>query len=124
MKKKIGIIGGADPAASCLLYKKIISVCLQRKDCKNGADFPEMIIVNYPFAHVMQVSEATRLKDVAINQLQYCINSLEMHHIDLLALACNTYHAFFNNVAVNRGFICIRIFDPVEKFRHLLSPVV
>ena len=47
--KKIGIIGGADPCASCLLYEKIINTCLKRDDCTNGSHFPEITIINYPF---------------------------------------------------------------------------
>lgn len=102
MKKKIGIIGGADPAASCLLYRKIISICLKRDDCKDGEDFPEIVIINYPFAHIMQTTQANRLKTVAINQVQYCVDKLEAHGVDLLAMACNTYHALFKHVTMNK----------------------
>jgi aspartate/glutamate racemase len=49
MKKKIGIIGGAGPMASRLLYKKIIQECQQNYGCKDDADFSRNYSYQFPF---------------------------------------------------------------------------
>jgi aspartate racemase len=96
--KKIGIIGGADPAASCLLYQKIIDECLLRNDCNNGSDFPEIIIINYPFTRGMSASSAHATKNILIDELQKCVDKLVLCDVDIIALACNTLHFFVSHL--------------------------
>ena len=95
-RKTIGIIGGADPAASCLLYKKIIDCCLSRNDCHHGEDFPEMVIINYPFARLDDLTDAKKNKVQLDTQLQYCIDKLAQYHVSFFAIACNTLHTFLS----------------------------
>lgn len=92
--KKIGIVGGADPAASNLLYQKIIEACLSRNDCNNGSDFPEIIIINFPFTRGMSSQDAQQKNDTLRAELQGCIDKLVLCGADLIAIACNTLHLF------------------------------
>jgi len=96
--KTIGIIGGADPAASCLLYKKIIEKCLNRFDCKHGEDFPEIMIVNYPFGRLDDITDAEKNKTQLCAQLQYSIDKLNKYPVSIFAIACNTLHTFLNDI--------------------------
>lgn len=118
MKKRIGIIGGADPAASCLLYKKIIDACLERSDCKNGGDFPEIVIINYPFVRAMQVVDAQAQAAHLVKQLQYSVDKLVTAGVDILALACNTLHTFMQGVELyDKEFVPL----PALAAQHLVQ---
>lgn len=99
--KKLGIIGGADPAASCLLYRRIIDRCLVQGYCTNGSDFPEIVLINYPFSRGLSSRDADENKRTLITQLQYCIDQLTKHGVDMLAIACNTLHGLLAYVDVS-----------------------
>jgi len=99
-KKKLGIIGGADPAASCLLYQYIIDRCLRLGYCQNGSDFPEIILINYPFSRGLTTQSAHENEQILIGQLQYCVNKLRAHGVDLIALACNTLHGLLDYISM------------------------
>lgn len=95
--KKIGIIGGAGPMASCQLYKKIISE-LQRYGCKNDRDFPEIIIISYPFSGMLNAQEYTINQQILINELQYCFDWLYKQNVNIAVIACNTLHTFIKQI--------------------------
>ncbi len=50
----IGIIGGAGPMAGALLFKKIIARCQKKYNCVHDEDFPEIILLNVPFAQMLK----------------------------------------------------------------------
>lgn len=113
--KKIGIVGGADPAASCLLYKKIIAVCQEQYHCVNGSEFPEIVIINYPFTHGLLVDDARRHEQILAHQLQYCIDRLVEYDVDIIAIACNTLHLFLKMVSL-RGKENVHIVQSTLNF--------
>lgn len=94
----IGIIGGADPSASCLLYRKIIETCLSRCDCSHGEDFPEIVIINFPFSRLDDVQDAENNKAALCSQLQYSVDKLAEYPVSLLAIACNTLHTLLGDI--------------------------
>lgn len=87
--KKFGIIGGAGPLASSLLYESIVHDFYQ-----NGGTIPEMIILNFPFTRCLTKDEKTHNDACVLKELYYCITSLEQHGVDIGLLACNTLHLF------------------------------
>lgn len=106
IRKKIGIIGGADPAASCLLYEEIIKACFQINGCKNGSEFPEIVIVSFPFTRGMSAQRAHAARQILCTELQSCVDKLVRCSVDLIALACNTLHLFMPVVNLhNKQFV-------------------
>lgn len=97
--KKIGIIGGAGPMASCQLYKEIITE-FQRYGCKNDRDFPEIVIINYPFSNMLNVQEYVINQQVLIDELQYCFDWLYEQKVDIAVIACNTLHIFIKQIKI------------------------
>ena len=96
--KKIGIIGGADPAASCLLYRRIIEICLSQGYCKNGGDFPEIMLINYPFGRGMRNFDASVTTSL-VAQLDYCFDKCAAYGVDVVAIACNGLHTLLDAVS-------------------------
>ena len=97
IKKKIGIIGGAGPMASCQLYKEIIEEC-QRRDCKEDSDFPEIVVLNYPFSAMLRVQDCRMNEQALIVELQYCFDYFAERTIDVVVIACNTLHVLVDKV--------------------------
>ncbi len=108
MKKKIGIIGGAGPMASCLLYKKIIQECQQKYGCKDDADFPEIILISFPFSPMITLGESVQNKARIQAELQQCIDKLKTAGVEIFAIACNTLHSVLDAIDL-RNMRCVHM---------------
>lgn len=109
---KIGVVGGAGPAASCLLYRLIIRSCQTRYGCKNDKDFPEMFILNYPFSEMVNPKQAVTNGDQIERELQACLDVLRVNQCTAIGIACNTLHTFLSDRAATTGIVGI---DSVAK---------
>jgi aspartate/glutamate racemase len=87
--KKVGIIGGAGPLASSLLYESVVRNCYL-----NGGEIPEILILNFPFTRCLTKEEEATNVDCLLGELSYCIAVLEKHGVEMGLLACNTMHLF------------------------------
>ena len=87
--KKVGIIGGAGPLASSLLYESVVEDCYL-----HGAEVPEMLILNFPFTRCLTKAEEAENVPRVLKELSYCISVLEKQGIEIGLLACNTMHLF------------------------------
>lgn len=90
-KPKVGIIGGAGPMAGALLFEKIIQICQTKYRCSNDADFPYVVLLNYPFADMLTEARCEKLLN---SQLEECFQCLAHLDITIAAVACNTLHVF------------------------------
>lgn len=91
--KKIGIIGGAGPLASALLYEMIIHESYQR-----GISIPEIVLINFPFTRGLSVDEGRENKDLLSEELNYCLKFLIKNEVEIGLLACNTLHLTLKNL--------------------------
>lgn len=91
--KKIGIIGGAGPLASALLYQAIIEVSYQR-----NSSMPEILLLNYPFVRGLSCEEGQQNSLSLLDQLRHCVDVLQRYNVDVGVLACNTLHIYLRNI--------------------------
>lgn len=93
----IGIVGGAGPMASVLFYETLITLCQEMYGAKKDGDFPEIMLLNYPFSPMCSITEAefnsTRLQ----GELASCFQSLQDWGAKTVAIACNTLHNFIED---------------------------
>lgn len=115
MKKKIGIIGGAGPMASCLLYQEIIRICQQEYNCRNDNDFPEIIVLNYPFSPMISVHDVTTNKAKLIKELQACFDRLAQQDVQIAIIACNTLHTLLDSITTIIPE-CMRVDETVFEY--------
>ncbi|MCB1180521.1 MAG: aspartate/glutamate racemase family protein [Chlamydiia bacterium] len=87
--KKLGIIGGAGPLASALLYETII-----RESLKYGDPCPEIFLINYPFTRGLTLAEAQANGGLLQQELNHCIEQLMEQGAEIGILACNTMHRY------------------------------
>ena len=95
---KIGIIGGAGPLAISLLYRKIIQKCQQDFGAKQDNEFPEIILISYPFSNMVATSDAQRYQEVLKAELQYCFDTLQKCKVKTVVIACNTLYSFLDGI--------------------------
>lgn len=91
--KKLGIIGGAGPLASALLYETLIQESYAR-----GLQVPEMVLINFPFTRGLSFDEGKENKISLINELGYCVQFLIKNGVEIGLLACNTLHLILRNI--------------------------
>lgn len=95
---KIGVVGGAGPMAGLLLCQKIVQICQERYGCRRDADFPYIMLLNYPFADMLAQDQFPEQKNTIKSQLDACLNTFASNGIALGAIACNTLHAYLDGL--------------------------
>lgn len=87
----IGILGGAGPIAGVLLLERVFSLSSSLYGCYRDSDFPKVIFLSFPFTEMLTPKmDATLLR----TELRECLNQLRNNGAAVLAIACNTLHAF------------------------------
>jgi aspartate racemase len=90
--KPIGIVGGAGPMASALLYNTIIEVCQKQYGSNDYNEFPEIILESYPF---------TRGDREKIRQdISLCFAKLKSAGAELFYIASNSFHGFLPDISL------------------------
>lgn len=90
--KSIGIVGGAGPLAGVLLLKRILSLSQDLYQCSKDSDFPKVLFINFPFSEMLKGPDPIQIKQ----ELSDCLTLLRKNGAHLIAIACNTLHAFLD----------------------------
>lgn len=89
----IGIVGGAGPMAGCALLEKIFRLSIEKYGCFQDADFPKVLLLSFPFSEML----GSEFEEQQVRkELQECLNALRKSGASVLAIACNTLHAFLD----------------------------
>lgn len=118
--KKLGIIGGAGPLASALLYETVVHEAYSL-----GCKIPEILLINYPFTRGLSQDEGRRNQQTLRSELLYCLEILADNGVKMALLACNTLHLTLKEL--NVGNICFQHIPEMvlkvaeeQKHNHLL----
>jgi len=91
--KSIGIIGGAGPLAGAFLLKRILFLSGEVYGCYRDADFPQVFLISFPFSEMLCPDmDIAKLR----KELSGCLEQLRKNGASVLAIACNTLHAFLD----------------------------
>lgn len=118
---KIGIVGGAGPMAGAALYTTIIRNLQKTYKCKEDGDFPEIILVSYPFSKMIEEGSSNVNKNKIKQELQTAIDTLSRARADIVAIACNTLHYFTDSINWN-GMQPINIIDVTVEYAIARKP--
>ena len=112
--KTLGIIGGMGPQATADLYMAVVGVFQRRYGARYDADFPPMLIQSVPAPEVVE-----RLEDERALAAMLCASArtLEAGGAEIIAIACNTAHVVYPQVAAAVGV-------PVLELPHLAARAV
>lgn len=91
--KNIGIIGGAGPQAGAYLLERIVSLSTTVYGCYRDADYPNVFLISFPFSEMLsEKRNSSQLRQ----ELSDCLKQLRDNGASVLAIACNTLHAFLD----------------------------
>jgi len=108
--KKIGIIGGLSSESTQLFYKYLIEEYrnMKRDDC-----YPEVIIYSLTFCEFSNYMKTNRSKAREI--LEEALHALEKAGAEIVAIAANTPHMFFDELARKSNVKMISIIDALAE---------
>jgi aspartate racemase len=92
--KSIGILGGAGPIAGAYLLERVFSLSGSLYGCHRDADFPKVFLLSFPFSEMLSPAMDIELLQ---KELYECLDLLRKNGADVVAIACNTLHAFLND---------------------------
>ena len=90
----IGIIGGAGPLASALLYQLILEEHYRRTRRGQQCPLPEIVLLNHVFMRGLTLDESTANRFHLASELKDCIGLLRKVGATRIGIACNTLHSF------------------------------
>ena len=91
--KSIGIVGGAGPLAGVSLLERVLSLSGSKYHCSKDADFPKVFLLSFPFSEML--SEEINVEQLR-KELKDCLDQLRKNGAAVLAISCNTLHAFLD----------------------------
>lgn len=109
-KKSVGIIGGMGPAATALLFQKMIDYT----DAKVDAEHIHIIIDNRP-SIPDRTSAILKGEDTPAKCICESGKKLEEYGAELLAIPCNTSHYFYPYIQEQMGIPVIHMLEETAK---------
>lgn len=109
-KKTIGVLGGIGPGASANLYNKIIEYMQQNYNAVQDFDYPPVIIYSLPLTGFSEKGIEDELS--VKTQLVGGVQKLEDAGSDLIIIACNTVHEYYDYLQKR---VKIPIFNIIEE---------
>lgn len=108
-KKLIGVIGGIGAVASANLYQKMINYMQEKYGAVYDSEYPPMLIYNLS----MEGFDETGIRDAfsVESQLIDACKKLESTGAELLIIACNTVHCFYDSLVKNLSIPILNIID-------------
>jgi aspartate racemase len=108
--KTIGVLGGMGPEASSNLYSKIIKYAQREYGAVQDFDYPPIIIYSLPLFGF----DETGIVDEALvkTQLIEGVKKLESANCDLIIIACNTVHSYYQEM---QSAVNVPIFNIIEE---------
>lgn len=108
--KTIGVLGGMGPEASSNLYSKIIKYAQHAYGAVQDFDYPPIIIYSLPLLGF----DETGIVDEKLvkKQLIDGVKKLESAGSDLIIIACNTVHSYYQEM---QSEVKVPIFNIIEE---------
>ncbi len=113
--KTIGVLGGMGPEASANLYSKIIKYAQHEYGAVQDFDYPPIVIYSLPLFGF----DETGIVDEELVKLQLIegVKRLEAAGCDLIIIACNTVHAYFQEM---QSAVKVPIFNIIEETKKIV----
>ncbi|MEV8097722.1 aspartate/glutamate racemase family protein [Kitasatospora sp. NPDC085879] len=112
----IGILAGMGPSSTGPFVDLVVAECRARYGARDDIDFPKMVILSQPapFYHDREMDSAA-VEAATVEGLQH----LERAGADLIGMACNSVHMYFDRLAAS---ISVPLLDIVADALDALPP--
>jgi len=108
--KSIGVLGGMGPEASANLYSKIIKYAQNEYGAVQDFDYPPVIIYSLPLFGFDETGIVD--ENLVKKQLIEGVKKLELAGCDIIIIACNTVHTYFDEMQAS---VKVPIFNIIEE---------
>lgn len=120
--KKIGIVSGTGPLAGADVLTKVFKIAASKYAAKDDADFPGVILIS---KGVDGIDSTANLNGAFKKELLSMVQQLESQGANIIGIACNTAHIFFNEIKTNDETTLVNLPEQVVKAskpgkKHLL----
>ena len=110
----IGIIGGIGPESTVAYYRLLVQLFQERLDTKH---YPELVLHSIDMTKMLDHVFNDQLEEL-VNFLAQKIELLEQAHVDYVALASNTPHLVFEQLAAS---VNVKLISIVEATCHVIA---
>ena len=114
--KTIGILGGMGPEASSTLYARMIKYIQTRFGAEQDTDYPPIVIYSLPLSGFDETGITN--EQLVSRQLIEGVKKLEMAGSDLVIIACNTVHLFYDQM---QNAVNIPVFNIIEETKKRVA---
>ena len=111
--KTIGVLGGMGPEASSNLYSKMIKYSQNKYGAVQDFDYPPIIIYSLPLFGFDETGIVD--EDLVKKQVIDGVKKLESAGCDLIIIACNTVHIYFDEMQKAVDVPILNIVEETKK---------
>lgn len=115
MYKKLGVIGGMGPEATCFFYQRVTAQTQASKD----QEHIDMVILSHASMPDRTTAILTGKKDAFLNAVTEDAKNLEMLGVANIAIPCNTSHYFLKEIQAATKVPVINMVE--ESVRYVLE---
>jgi aspartate racemase len=116
--KHIGILGGMGPFATVAFLEQVLRLAQELYGAKQDSDFPQISLESVPLPQLSAFSFTD--KEAAVNILTTQIAQLSNQGCEVIAIPCNTVHAFHKELQASTSIPVLNIItETVSKAREL-----
>lgn len=117
-KPTIGILGGSGPFAALDIEKRIFEQCRLHANAYFDQDY--FNVVNYQYTQVNDRTDSYLSRDISPRE-QYlkCIQRLTAFNVDILGIACNSAHIYYDELVKNTSIAMKNIV--IETVQYVIS---
>jgi aspartate racemase len=112
--KKLGIIGGMGPSASCNWYRTILSILEKKYGFTQDEQYPEMYIHSLSMEGWSE--KGIEDQESVKKSLLSAIRNMEYLKVDYLVIACNTAHIIYDYLQSNTSITILNLIDECVVF--------
>ncbi len=113
--KKLAILGGMGPLATTIFYEKIINNTLANKDQEH---INTLISSNTSIVDRTDLILNNKDKNILLNSIKEDLKLFEMANVSRIAIPCNTFHYFYDDV---QKLTPIKIINMIEETMKKIS---
>ena len=113
--KKLAILGGMGPLATTIFYEKIINNTFANKDQEH---INTLISSNTSIVDRTDLILNNKDKNILLNSIKEDLKLFEMANVSRIAIPCNTFHYFYDDV---QKLTSIKIINMIEETMKKVS---
>ncbi|MCL2173959.1 amino acid racemase [Candidatus Saccharibacteria bacterium] len=116
--KTIGLVSGIGPLAGFDVLKKIYDYAAEKYGAHQDEEYPDVIMFNHGIGVDALANDSPAFHDGVVEM----VKQLETWGANIIGIACNTAHIYYNDLKPQRDTQVINLIDEVAKVAKKAAP--